>query len=155
MLKQVKVNYRNLAEALWGRGGTKAHKTNRKGAYYYSCSGHGGYLVNAQALTPSEIESLNKFIKPIELPVLVGPDSLIYGVDYASQSKYGTGKRRFLCPQGSKWESVQVYVFEEDCDWAVLETLTDIRIVRNHISSESLSEARASAFKFITERLTA
>lgn len=128
-MKPVKINFRRIAELNWGTGGTKAYKTNRKGVYYYSCSGHGGYVCLASALTDVERANIGPYYGKVEtLPVLQGPDGQIYGVNYGMVAKYGGRfKRRFLCPHGSQWIELPIYFFEEDCDWALLEKFTDIR----------------------------
>lgn len=75
----VKINYRRIAESMWGRDGTTGYRTNRRGAYYYSCAGHGGYIVDADSLTASERSSIEKYIKPSELPLLVDKHGTIHG----------------------------------------------------------------------------
>jgi CRISPR/Cas system CSM-associated protein Csm3 (group 7 of RAMP superfamily) len=111
---------RSMAESLWGKGGTHAHRTNRQGAFYFSCSGHGGYIIDWKALTESERIEVNKYLKPEECFV----------------SKDSKGKiRRFHHPyKESKttthfgpFEKVFVYVAEEDCDWAIIQKFTKIR----------------------------
>jgi hypothetical protein len=145
-IKTTKINWRNVAENFWGRGGTTSYKTNRKGAYYYSCSGHGGYLVQESALTPQELESLAQsgLVKRDKIPVIMGPDGLCYGVDYTYNARYWSGrKRRFFVPPGSTWVDVFFYAFEEDCEWAVLETCTSIRVVEGSSLSEEDRMAHA------------
>jgi hypothetical protein len=137
-MKSKKINYRNLAESQWGTGGTKAYKTNRKGTYYYSCSGHGGYVVPATALTDLEIQALKPYTSPINVPTLMGPDGICYGVDYQANAQYSSGRsRRYQCARGSQWIDVPVYLFEEDCDWSILEVFTSIRITKGSSMGES------------------
>lgn len=139
-VKSKKVNWRHLAETIWGKGGTTAYKTNRKGAYYYSCSSHGGYIVDATVLTPTERHLIDQFIKPENLDILKGPDGLCYGIDYNAHARYGAKSKSYRCPFGSQWEYVQFYLFEEDCAWSVLENFTDIRAVHNKISENKREE---------------
>jgi len=124
----MKISNRNIAESAWGRGGTKAYRTNRKGVSYFSCSGHGGYVVPASSLTDEERAKLEAYgAKAERVYRLVGPDGQTYGIDYSHVSKYATRARRFRCPPGSQWLASEFFLFEEDCDWSLLETLTDIR----------------------------
>ena len=138
-MKSKTINWRNVAENMWGRGGTTAYKTNRKGAYYYSCSGHGGYIVPLSSLTEQEIAAIESsgLVKQDSQPVLMGPDGVCYGVDYGYNATYCSGRtRKFYCKPGSQWQDVKFYAFEEDCDWAVLETLTSVRVVKGSTMNE-------------------
>jgi len=71
LFKDFKINARRIAEAMWGTGGTNATKTNRRGAYYYSCSAHGGYVVSGDCLTEEEKAKLHEYITPEHLNVIV------------------------------------------------------------------------------------
>jgi hypothetical protein len=127
-LENTTINARRIAELLWGRGGTIAYKTNRKGTYYYSCSAHGGYVVDGRVLTETEKAKINRHVKPETLNFLVDSETNeVYGVSYNTFTCYG--KRNFKYPAGKKveWKTVEVYTFEEDCAWAVLELYTNIR----------------------------
>lgn len=134
---------RNIAERLWGGGGTKSDRTNRQGVYYYSCSGHGGYIVDPSALTAEEKESIDSFIKEysshegqevndvtsqdyyVNLCVQDKPEPYVIGV----RNPYTRGKSVMYstCFPTPYWSQYYFYVFEEDCDWAILENFTDIR----------------------------
>lgn len=45
---------RAIAEQQWGDAGQGEVATNREGAYYFSCSSHGGFVIDNQALTGAE-----------------------------------------------------------------------------------------------------
>jgi len=127
-----KFNARNVAEKMWGTGGTNAYGTNRKGAYYYSCSGHGGYVIKKEAFTEQELEDVSKYAKPNFINLLTNKETgEVYGTDYTPVQRCLTGRerRRFRYPAGApvEWRPYEFFVFEEDCDWAIVEVLTDIR----------------------------
>lgn len=55
---------RMIAENVWGSGGTHFFPTNRNGAFEYLCSAHGGFVIDAEALTASERQALAPFTSP-------------------------------------------------------------------------------------------
>lgn len=105
---------RNLAEARWGRGGTNAQRTNRKGAYYFSCSGHGGMIIDARCLTVTEYTNMKKFIKPEIIEAVTQSNGKV-------RRLRGPDGRQALTYHPSIEQILQHEVFyaEEDCDWAV------------------------------------
>lgn len=119
-------NARTIAESLWGKGGTFSEKTNRKGAFYFHCAGHGGFVISWDALTPEEQEAVRPYVT----------------VEYAYRYHGCTGKQRtrFLHPyrvkgarfryRGSR-EAVPFIVLEEDCDWSIAMVLTGINWLNN------------------------
>ena len=126
---------RPIAELMWGRGGTHTYKTNRRGAYYFSCSGHGGYIVCANDLTDAEKVKLEKYVKPVSINIIIQTQKdgkeYVVGVDNTPLSRSGTAERtyrynRLLGP--ARWGTFELYLFEEDCDWTILEKFTDIRL---------------------------
>lgn len=133
---------RAIAEARWGRGGTHAYRTNTAGAYYYACSGHGGYVVDGGALTAGQRAQIELYVKPELATSIVRPgpepgtevvDLLINPFSYRKHSyRYHAGQRQVEHP---------VYLFEEDCDWAVLEKLTPIRLVGAYKDPEAHERA--------------
>ena len=128
-MKPTKINPRYCAEVLWGSGGTTAYRTNRVGTYYYSCSGHGGYVVLAEALTSEERQNIDQWEKAEKLRVVVH-EKQIYAVVYADLPRtYGKAREKFRCPTPNNIETREVYFFEEDCAWSVLEHFTDVRLI--------------------------
>ncbi len=136
-LSKYRINARHIAELMWGTGGTHAIRTNRAGAYYYSCSGHGGYVVDHRALTIEELEDICHYqgghIGPHNLHTLLvrGLDDTlcVAGVSYHDFAHHAKRPRVHLPPEVrvEGWFKHPVYLFEEDCDWSILETFTDIR----------------------------
>jgi hypothetical protein len=122
---------RSLAEMYWGKHGTHAYRTNRKGAYYYSCSGHGGYIVNQNALTKEEIERLTDFgHKPEQVDVYEQDGTVIF-VNLSKFSQSNRTRRNINYDRSKGWPNKEYhsfYFFEEDCAWAVLEFLTDVKL---------------------------
>ena len=105
---------RNMAEARWGRGGTNSQRTNRKGAFYYSCSGHGGFVIDARCLTPEENATMRKFLQPEIAHAVVRSDGTVRrlrGPDGRQALKYQPGYETI--------QEIEIFFGEEDCDWAV------------------------------------
>jgi len=109
-----------MAEALWGTGGTNSEPTNTPSAFYFSCSGHGGFIIGEDAITPKQQAALAPYINP-ELCTLYG-DKLMH--------PYRRRKIRYDLANGGDWRPYKVYVFEEDCDWALVRKFTTIRLRR-------------------------
>ena len=133
LLENYRINARAIAEAMWGTGGTNAVKTNRKFTYYYSCSAHGGYVIPTYALTDEEKAKLNEYSTPIKIQLLVQhrtDGTYVIGTSLTAIQRCCGRNRRFsynpsLGP--AEWQDYDFYAFEEDCDWAILEKLTDIK----------------------------
>jgi hypothetical protein len=146
-------NARAVAENSWGRGGTKAYRTNRNGVYYFSCSGHGGYIVKPEALTKSEIESIEKYMGTVYINLLTNIETgEVYGVDYGPVATYFRNKR-FKYPSGAKveWRRYDFYMFEEDADWIFLEYFTDIRVNGKDRSKEELQKTFDNHLKYLAQ----
>lgn len=144
-LTKFKIPAYKIAEMSWGAGGTHAYHCNRRGTYYYSCSGHGGYVVDSRCLTKQERRKIEKHIRPIDLQLLVqryggNGHRFIIGVSMLNVPRSGRWLRkessfRYLPRLGpTEWMNLPIYLFEEDCDWAVLEKLTDIRAELPHLT---------------------
>jgi len=149
-----KFNARLIAEKMWGTGGTRAYKTNRKGAYYYSCAGHGGYIVKSEALSETEKENVKKYWGGgYVLYLLTDQDTReVYGVDYAHvpASNVKRSNKGFKVKLGAhvKWEKYIFYVFEEDCDWSILEKFTDVRLKDNPSTEEQIESSFNSILEY-------
>lgn len=154
-LEKFRPQARAIAEMMWGRGGTNTFRVNRNGAYYYSCAGHGGYLVTANALTEEEIEKVHPFGTREYINILVQDrmdGKWVVGVDNSPMSRGLPKTRRFTYDArlGSvSWERYYIYVFEEDCAWSILEKFTDIRIkdTKSNASNPEFYEARERAIE--------
>lgn len=141
-LSDFKINARYIAEAMWGSGGTRAQRTNRQGAYYYSCSQHGGYVVDGKALTFEEREKIDAWQGANYLMLLVQKlrgldgvmDDYVIGIDYRNVTNIQMRQKRFqrfAWSIDTKWVKYPVYLFEEDIAWCVLELFTDVCTVYN------------------------
>lgn len=103
---------RQIAQGCWGAGGTQAYKTNRRGAFYYSCASHGGYVISADCLTDSERELCER-----------------YGARKETATRYTSGNNSKLMhpyrTRGLKYRlsatvtDIDFYLFEEDCQWCI------------------------------------
>lgn len=131
---------RTIAEAYWGTGGTHPYKTNRKGVYYYACSGHGGFVLDANALTEAERAVLAPYVKPYNYTAYVWNE----GGKETVRVMFPERKRRFRVPMEHYKVEGQFYLFEEDCDWALLIHLTDIR--READDNDIARQAAADTF---------
>jgi len=144
---------RRIAEALWGTGGTSSCKTNRKYVGYYSCSSHGGYVVDSKALTDKEKAQIEQYVKPTRLPLYVQyrrDGDYVFGIGLRSIQRYGNGKASFRYdPSLGPAEIVDypIYTFEEDCEWVVLEKFTDIRAGITNLSEEERQKHIENAMK--------
>ena len=120
---------RSMAESMWGPGGTTAYRTNRTGAFYFSCSGHGGFVIDDRALTDDERERLTAAgFKADACWGVRAEDGRIVTV----RSPYSQVARpRKVTYHPSRGETVDhaipVWTFEEDCDWAAVCVFTGIR----------------------------
>ena len=133
---------RSFAETVWGRGGTIAYKTNRKGVYYFSCSGHGGYVVDADTLEFSEYENILEYMTPENCLVMTLNNKITFW-----QNPFSVRTQRYKIYRDSQTFHKQVFFFEEDCDWAILEKFTNIRRMnQNHISEQEMDKCREDTF---------
>lgn len=132
LTKKAVFNARNLAETMWGVGGTIGHRTTRRGASYYSCAGHGGYIVQDHALTLAEKEAIRPYITSEVVDAFVQNQNGKEVVLKYSFTRFGKGRRsraRYNPMLGeADWVLKPVWIFEEDCAWTVLEKFTDIRM---------------------------
>lgn len=111
---------RRIAEVMWGTGGTSAYKVPVKGAYYYACSGHGGFVAETKLFTEEQL----KHLPTEELNILVqnqnGTDVVIavstYGIGYSWRQRYPKYYTKYSVP---RWKKYKVVVLEEDCNWAL------------------------------------
>lgn len=120
---------RGLAESIWGPRGTTAYRTNRIGAFYFSCSGHGGFVIDDRALTSQERELLT---------------AAGFTADSCRGARDATGRIVTIRHRDSQArrpravtyhpgrgehadQSIPVWTFEEDAEWAAVYVLTGIR----------------------------
>jgi hypothetical protein len=106
---------RSMAEANWGRGGTKSSKTNRKGAFYFSCSSHGGFVIDGRCLSEKERTLMKKYLKP-ELAnevVRISDESV-----RRFRSPFSRRSLRYLYST-EEVRDVEIFFAEEDCNWAI------------------------------------
>lgn len=130
---------RQTAEARWGRGGTTAYKTNRKGAYYFSCAGHGGFVLSAKALSPAEYEAIAKYVTPEVMTVYVAnEDNSVLLAFHPFRLK--SGKLPYAGPMGHRVEKEEVFLLEEDCAWSLAVMLAGI------MTTDMTKEAAAKTF---------
>ena len=124
---------RSMAESLWGTGGTRAYRTNRRGAYYFTCSGHGGWIVDADALTEAEKRAIQPYSDPY-----YGTMHIFKGWDGKERRKLAWQGQRgaFKAPYHAEKQAKTIHVFEEDCAWSILHLLTGLRLCDASLSEE-------------------
>lgn len=118
-----KIPYSRLARMLtgsyqWGEINC-SKKTNQKYTYYFSCSGHGWFVVAYDMLTPKQKQSLIHFYKwENNIPF----DTVAYDAL--------TNKAKAWCKymsQSTRFNNVRFVCFEEDCEWAIAYTILWIK----------------------------
>ena len=97
---------RNLAEARWGRGGTSSEKTGIPGVFYFSCSGHGGFIIDGTThqLTGLQPTPITVIISNSGKVIKARPPESNRSLSYYSHHSYAV-------------DDYPVYYAEEDCDW--------------------------------------
>lgn len=136
---------RTLAETNWGTGGTHAYRTNRKGVFYYSCSGHGGYVVDGNALTFDERANIDRYQTPEIVWAIIDNET---GVIRKTSNPYSMKAFRARYYHTERLDkNYPIYFFEEDCAWAILEKFTDIRAKGRNLTPEQQDEFIDETFK--------
>lgn len=112
MINLSNAHARGIAEAVWGRGGTNSVRTNRRGAYYFSCAAHGGFVIDANAFTEAERVAIDQYAKPEQATAYV-----FAGEVQAYMHPYRQRSSR-VNSAATKIQT-QFYLFEEDCAWCL------------------------------------
>jgi hypothetical protein len=110
-------NARVMAEQSWGKHGTTSHKTNRRGVFYFSCSGHGGFVIDADALTEAEQKSLDQYLPHDTAEIFFDKST---GKIHRCLSPFTDKRRTFTYRMSWGRADKKIYLAEEDCDWAIL-----------------------------------
>ena len=113
---------RSLAEAIWGVGGTHSHRMNRKGAFSFDCSSHGGLIIDGDALTEDERARLAKYSNPIKATLIVRD-----GRPHAVHHEYKRRGTNYLYTD--ELVEKELFVLEEDSEAALAFFLTGVRCV--------------------------
>lgn len=127
-LSDFRPNKRNIARDMWGEVGGSIKTTSRKASYYH-CSGHGGYVCNPKDFTEKECSIMGDSNYDLKIAIAVDCNNTewVVGVDYPytrSRSHSIPWKLIF-----KEWRTYPMYVFEEDCNWAILTYATGIDLV--------------------------
>jgi hypothetical protein len=110
---------RAIAEATWGRGGTHSYGTNTAGAFYFSCSGHGGFVISLDSLTNEELVEISPYIN-IE-------EGTLYRWGRRTRFMHPYRTSGFKISFDATIDKVKFFLLEEDCDWALAYVFTGIR----------------------------
>lgn len=115
---------RQIAESMWGRGGTNSEKTNTRGAFWFSCSGHGGFVIDARVLDAETLEKVTQHAS-LEQVTRYHLNGKTYGLMWPGR------QNRFRVPHNVERETFEILVLEEDCDWSLAYIYTTIRLKRD------------------------
>ena len=102
-------------------------------------------------MTDKEVELIKEYHEPDQIQLLIQhriDGDYVIGVSLAGIQRYVKKERtiRYNPSLGTpEWVDYNVYLFEEDCDWAILEKLTDIRHTSD-IEDEKRQEIIAKTF---------
>ena len=128
---------KSIAEGCWGRGGTRSYGTNRPGAFYFTTSSHGGFVIDADCLSEEEKKRLDAYVTPEQCTIYTWER---YGKKHA-KIMHPYRIRSFKTPMSAKRETKYVYLLEEDCDWCLVALFTKIR-VKGHNNNGLMDDAR-------------
>jgi hypothetical protein len=124
MTKLTSAEARSIASSLWGTINT-SYRTNTRSAYFFSCAGHGGFIVDESAIPAHKREWVEKYVAKEEairyINVHSGKSTLMHG--------YRTRSTR-MSYQAT--EMVKFYIFEEDCAYAIA-VMCGINLTKNPI----------------------
>jgi len=149
-------NLQSLANMYWG-GDCQPAKTNRAGFRYFSCAGHGGYLVDSRYLSESEKKTLEELVPKGKVNLLVqtrddgeyvlGTDTSHFSDTYRRPKPY-----RYNPSLGEvRWVEYPIYIGEEDEMWCAIEKITGVR-VETMIPTEKHDEIMEDCFERLTRR---
>ena len=115
---------RGMAETQWGTKGTTSRPTTRKGAFYFSCSGHGGFIIDGRCLTQEEREGLSPHASPTIATEYRDPST---DRVHRFLNPFRASARTFTINPTWVAASVDIFSFEEDCAWCLPVIFADIR----------------------------
>ena len=110
---------KSIAEARWGRGGTNSYRTTRRGAFYFSCSCHGGFVIDARTLTPEERVAIERYVSPDKARIYSWDGHQVLMHPYRN-----SGAKVAL---DATVEDFDFFLLEEDCDWCLAYLFTTIK----------------------------
>jgi hypothetical protein len=110
---------RSIAEAVWGRGETHSYRTTRPGAFYFSCSGHGGFVIDVACLTDEELVAISPYVNLEEAELFKWGRKSLFSHPYRRRGgRYSIAATRHV---------IKFILLEEDCDWCLAYLFTGIR----------------------------
>lgn len=145
-MKNVYLNHsraRAMAASLWGTV-NHSYRTNRSGCFYFSCSGHGGYVIDGNALTDEEYAAVTQYIAPDIAKTVVKPGGDMRGM-LNPFARGGSRTSRYL---GDVVVDTPIIVAEEDCAWAILEHLTAVAVTDKGLTCTPGERKEAAAHDF-------
>jgi hypothetical protein len=104
-----------MAGQNWGNPDS-SRKTNRRGVFYFSCSGHGGFVIDADALSAAEQKALDQYLPHETADIFFDKTS---GKIRRCLSPYREKKRTISYRMSWGRADKKIYLAEEDCNWAI------------------------------------
>lgn len=136
-------NARNFANALWGTV-NHTRKTNRKGAFYFDCAGHGGFVIDDATLQPEERAQFKRYLSSWQCTQYIDTAGKVRAFVHSE----GSRRTRVVTGYVTR-RCFDVWVAEEDCDWAAVILFSSIRLKND---PHSLAEARRTFDHWLRER---
>jgi len=140
MTRLTSAEARAIAIAMWGKI-NHTYKTNTVGAYYFSCEGHGGFVVAKNSIPKDQREFVEKHIRAESGTRYI--DNIKDKTCFMHPYRVRNGRR-------GHWndsEEVPFYIFEEDCAYSIA-VLAGINLKANPIE---LRHAKATFWNWHDE----
>jgi len=142
-LSKFRPNKRSIGRDMWGTVNSST-PTSQKRASWIDCAGHGGYVCDPKDFTEEELSIMGE--PNYKLNIGIGVDSL--GKEYVVAVDYPYGKSRnhriSVRYQFVEWRIYPMYVFEEDCNWAILTFAAGVYL-QEHINKGLKSDVYSHA----------
>jgi hypothetical protein len=139
-------NKKAIAHDMWGEVNS-TEKTTSKKASWFSCAGHGGYVCNPKDFSAEICKKLREPNYILKLLICeYGGIEYVCGVDYMHSKPKNfrvNGSYVFL-----EWRKYPMYVFEEDCNWAILTHFSGIQL-KGHIDRGMKKEIAQLAYEIM------
>ena len=129
---------RQIAESQWGRGGTNSEKTNTRGAFWFSCASHGGFVIDSRVLDAVALKKITKYASPDRV-TRYHLNGKTYGLKWPGR------RNAFRIPFNVEHEVFDVFLLEEDCDWALAYMFTTIRLKKDMGDLERMASMSVEA----------
>lgn len=135
---------RSMAQQLWGTVNT-SYRTNRRGAFYFSCSGHGGMILDGRCLDAEEASWISKYISPDFASETYNTETGGIMTFTSPFNKRAHTTRFYARGRSYAYRQTPIFVAEEDGGYAIPAVFAGIVAgvtrVRDPSTEERLNEA--------------